>query len=204
MQNLVKILFAFAFAFCAVAFGNANDSLVSRIKACAHKQDYNAKYDNCEIEYVPEFVIKNGDLAFQKNYQSCYAMQTMQNLQGKLHTFWIYNPTPKRARIYPTMKPVLAFGDRDADFFILHIDNDKKPRISPKCAYFTYKDKQGKSISRLLGAKVLETHKKFLYFIDTLGYKDIANLQNYTISIIFEAKEKGFFKADWSFGDWSK
>lgn len=66
---------------------------------------------------------------------------------------------------------------------------------------FHIKDKQGKDISQLLGAKVAETHKKFLYFIDTLGDKNIANLQNYTISIIFETEGQGFFKADWFFGD---
>ncbi len=202
----MKVLHRFNILLCVMLFAlcNADDSLTSRIKACAHKHDYNAKYDNCEIEYVPEFVMKNGDLAFQKNYQSCYSAHTLQTLKDKLHTFWIYNPAPKEARIYPTMKPMLALGGRNADFFILHIDNDKKPRISPECAYFTYKDKQGKSISRLLGAKVSETHKKFLYFIDILGDNDIANLQNYTISIIFEAEGQGFFKADWFFGDWSK
>ncbi|TQR55792.1 hypothetical protein [Campylobacter troglodytis] len=177
---------------------SANDSLTSRIKTCAHKKDYNAKYDNCEIEYVPEFVMKNGDLAFQKNYQSCYSMQ---NSKAKIHTFWIYNPTPKRTHIYPTMKPILSFGDTNADFFILHIDNDKKPRISPKCAYFTYSNKQDKSISSILGAKVSKTHKKFLYFIDALDDEELATLQNYTISIIFEAEGQGFFKADWFFGD---
>ena len=195
-MKFVALFCVISFAFC-----NADDSLTSRIKACSHKHDYNAKYDNCEIEYVPEFVMKNGDLAFQKHYQSCYSMQ---NLKGKLHTFWIYNPTPKRARIYPIMKPILTFGDTKADFFILHIDHEKKPRISPKCAYFTYKDKQGKSTSLPLGTKVIETHKKFLYVIDALDDKDMVNLQNYTISIVFEAEGQGFFKADWFFGDWDK
>lgn len=194
----VALFFIMSFVLC-----EANDSLASRIKACSYKKVHNAKYDNCEVEYVPEFVMKNGDLAFQKNYQSCFSRQD--SLKDKPQsTFWIYNPAPKRVRIYPTMKPVLAFGDTNADFFILHIDNDKKPHISQKCAYFTHKDKQGKSVSSILGGKVLETHKKFLYFIDALGDENLANLQNYTVSIVFEVETKGFFKADWFFGDFGK
>ena len=61
----MKVLYRFNILLCVMLFAlcNADDSLTSRIKACAHKHDYNAKYDNCEIEYVPEFVMKNGDLA---------------------------------------------------------------------------------------------------------------------------------------------
>lgn len=59
-------------------------------------------------------------------------------------------------------------------------------------------------IEHSLGQKVIDTYKKYVFFIDEFSFakdEEYKDIKNYTLSIIFEAPQ-GFFKADWFFGDW--
>jgi len=191
------------------ALESQSKQLISRIQSFG--VDKNSFHENKKstVIYKPSFAIKDNRIILQKSYGACFSI--LNHLKKPQRHFWQDKTPIEYKQSYPKLNPLkLESKENTPDLFILTIDNEnlseQKPKILPRCAYISYNSPTNNATTLFpifdepIGIKVIDTHKKWLFFIEE--NETYLNANSYTINIIFEiiSSNGGYFKGSWLFG----